>query len=169
MLAVWWQKRLVIFYDDGVKPGGLLIDAGQPATFMSAATLNVVTLSAYATAAYVDPLRDALYLVNATSNSVQKFDAGAPLTLLYRTGILRDTDPSMLGAIAAECHASTDYPVTVRTYCDTLLIDEASISDDQPVRMPLSGLGLEYEFEFETAGEQAIFFAADSMDGLKQL
>jgi hypothetical protein len=156
MHGAWWNKQLVLFYDSPTKgKGGLIIRPGNLPT----------TIDIWASAAYVDKIRDALYLI--IDNEIVQFDAGSTHMLgKYRSKVLQDVSPSSIAAIQLEAR---EYPIHLKIYGDGGLADNVTIYDNLPESAMSDELYQAWEVEFSWRG--LIYWAtiADSMDALQQI
>lgn len=150
MHAYWWDNRLVVFYDNGTKQGGLIFPPGQEPT----------EFGFYAPGAYVDPIRDALYLI--VGNEVHKFDAGDPLTFTWRSKIF--AVPRPLNFSCAQVHASG--AVTAKFYGDGVLRHTRTVASNAPFRLPGGFLSDEWEVELSGTGE---VFSVDIAENMREL
>lgn len=142
MRSVWWDNRLVIFYDTGAVRGSLIFEPGREPVFSTV----------WGSAAYVDPLRDALYV--ALNDQVWRFDAGSSLTFLWRSKVFRVPRPLNFGA--GKITASG--PVTLRVYGDGVLRATRVVSSAEVFRLPAGYTARDWEIELE--GTSEVFFAA---------
>lgn len=143
------EGRYYMFYDTGTKQGCLVFDfARAPAT--------CIELDQYCSAAYNDPLRSALYL--AQSGNINRFDAGAPMTYVYRTREYRspgDINPGY-GKVEAEA-----YPLTFRLYCNGALRFTKTVRDNRPFRLP-AVRSRSTSIELETSGQINVAAVAET-------
>lgn len=118
------EGRYIMFYDTGTKQGCKIFDfARDPG--------HVVDLDQYCSAAYNDPLRSALYL--AQDGDINRFDAGAPMTYVYRTKEYRTPGDICPGYAKVEAEA---YPVIFRLYCNGAMRFQKSVLNNRPFRLP---------------------------------
>ena len=151
MHAYWWDNRLVVFYDNGTKHGGLIFPPGREPS----------ELGFYSPGAYVDPIRDALYLI--VGDEVHRFDGGAPLTFTWRSKIF--STPRALNFSCARIRASG--AITVKFYADAVLRCTRAVTSNRPFRLPSGCLSDEWEIEFTGTGEVLSAEIAESMHELK--
>lgn len=150
MVAVYWDRRIVVFYDAG---------AGSRGAFMLEPDKEPVFLSLAADAAYVDPQRDALYV--AIGNEVRRFDAGAELALLYRTKVFVAHRPINFSVLQASGKAMA---YTLRLYGDGVLRHTTTLTGSQVQRrLPGGFLASEHEIELEGTGEIFLLELAQRM------
>ncbi|MFN8760250.1 MAG: hypothetical protein ACK5XA_15755 [Tagaea sp.] len=153
MHGVWWDNRVVMFYDaGGSNRGAIIMDPGREP--------SVIPL--YASAAWVDPQRDAMYL--AIDNAVLRFDAGAAQSFLWRSKIFRTPRRLNFGYY----RASVSGPVTMRLYGDGVLRATRALATDVIRALPAGYTAQEWEFEFEGTGELRSLQIAETIDELKQ-
>jgi hypothetical protein len=151
MMIRWWDNRLVIFYDTGATQGSILLDPGREPT------LSTV----WSDCAYVDPLRDALYIASGTS--VQRFDAGAAMTYTWRSKLFRM--PLSMNFAAGRVHAAG--PVTVRVIADGALRFSKVISNSNPFRLPSGFTARDWQIEIEGTSEVYHCMIAETMPEIR--
>lgn len=99
------------------------------------------------TASFLDKLRDTLFVLDGTS--VKKWDAGAPMTAMFRSKRFR---AARRASICACRLLARSYPATVRAYGDGQLRASREIADDRPVTLRGGAPAEEWQFEIDTAG-----------------
>jgi hypothetical protein len=151
MRVVWWDNRLVVFYDTGAERGAMLVDPGREPCFTDV----------WAAAAYVDPLRDALYIADGLT--VRRFDAGGALTYVWRSKIF--STPRKLNFSAARIHAAGS--VTVRVFADGVKRFDTVVTGSNPFRLPGGFQADEWQIELEGTSEVFAFEVAETMAELK--
>lgn len=151
MHAYWWDNRIVLFYDTGTKQGGLIFAPGAEPT----------ELGWYTTGAYVDPLRDNLYVI--VGNELHRFDSGTPRTFQWRSKIFSTGRPLNFGAAQVRCEGS----VIARFYADGTLRHTQPIANREPFRLPGGFLADEWEIGLEGTGEVFSVAFAERMAELK--
>jgi hypothetical protein len=115
--------RYQMFYDTGAVQGSMLFDfADDPFVVFSSDTC---------TAAYNDPLRDALYM--AQGSNINKFDGGTAATYTWRSKDYRSSWYINPGYGKVEADA---YPVTFKLYVDGTLKHTQSVTSKAPFRLP---------------------------------
>ncbi|WP_308418201.1 hypothetical protein, partial [Chitinimonas sp. BJB300] len=119
MTAVWHEGRYIAFTPNG---GVILDNAGR---FTTLAGLG-------ASAAYIDPLNGALYIVTG-GRCLQRFEAGAPLSLRWRSkqfSIGAGFVPPL-----ARVNART-YPITFTLLIDEVVRHTRQVTSAEPFRLP---------------------------------
>lgn len=108
MHAYWFEGLYIAFFNTGTSTGGIIYDP---------ATGSFYTTDVYATAGYVDPIRDTLYLAvtDAGVAKLKKWGAGSELTKTWRSRQYQLRHPMNLGW--ARVIADT-YPLTFKTIAD---------------------------------------------------
>jgi len=150
MHAYWWDNRLVVFYDTGAKQGGLVFAPGAEPT----------KLTLYSAGAYVDPQLDALFLI--VGNEVHQFDAGADLTMRWRSKLFDTGRPLNFSCARVVCTGAA----TMKLYGDGALQHAEAVASDDPFRLPDGYLADEWEIEFEGTGE---VFSVDVAENMREL
>ena len=154
MHAYWWDNRIVVFYDTGSVQGGLIFSPGSEPS----------ELGFYTEGAYVDPLRDALYVI--VGNEVHRFDAAAQMqTFVWRSKVFQSGRPCNFGA--AQIHLADS--ITFRLYGDDVLRHEQTVIDNTPFRLPSGYLAEEWQFEIEGTSEVFSLAVAETMRELRQV
>lgn len=151
MLGCQFNRRYILFYDNGTTQGSLIFDfSGQGARFVQS--------SLYATAAYNDPLKGALYL--CVGNNIQKWDSGSNLTALWRSKVYRGSPRNF--SCARVIATGT---VTCRVYADGVLRHTQTVTSQEPFRLPAGFLAREWEIEVEgTANISRVMMATDVLE-----
>lgn len=85
-----------------------------------------------ADAVYLDELQDALYVLDGVN--VQKWDAGSPKTVTFKSKVFKLPNP-MSAFGCAEVLADA-YPVTFKLYADGVLKHTQTVADANPFRLP---------------------------------
>ncbi|MFA5606805.1 MAG: hypothetical protein WDA07_06410 [Leucobacter sp.] len=127
----------IAFYDTGSTKGGLVLDPRNGA---------ITTTDIYATAAFSDTVTDELYL--CINSRIQKWDAGVPLTMVWKSKKHPITKPSSFawGQVIA-----TSYPVTLDLWADGVpVVVSKPVTSDAPFRLP-SGFGRFWEVQVQGA------------------
>lgn len=125
-------------YDDGGGRKGFFIDTTNPQ--------GVFFLDTGYAAMHFDELRDQLYVLSGAN--VQKWDAGALLTMRFRSKVFRATKATNFGC--AEVVADT-YPVTFRLFADGVLKHTQTVTGRLPFRLPSGYAGVDWQMEIEGA------------------
>lgn len=147
--------RYIGFYDTGTVRGGFIF---CPADGKD----GLIHIDTYATAGYVDPVLDALYL--KVGANIMRWDAGTTdKTLTWRSKIFVMPKPSNMscGQIFAAA-----YPVTVKTYADGSLKHTQIVTSNSPYRLPSGYLANEYEIEIISQYEIYSVLHAESVKEL---
>lgn len=104
MMSVVHDGRLILFYDNGTARGGIVLEPSGDGMVM-------YTTSVYATAAYADERRDALFLV-IEDGKLHKWDSGTDiLTLTYTGKRFIAERPQNIGAAMV---VADGYPLTFK-------------------------------------------------------
>lgn len=149
--------RYFAFYDTGTAQGCLVFSFnGQEPSF--------VTLSLSATAGFVDPVTDALYLVVGTN--IVKFDTGSALTYTWRSK--RFTLPSLQNLGAAQVLAKA-YPVTLGVYgYDSTYTYSVAVASSAPIRLPATVRYRDVELQVSGTAEVEQILIASSIEELRR-
>lgn len=144
------------FYTDDNNARGLLVldFTGQGAVM----TVSDINLASDVRAGFQDASTDTLYL--ATGTNIVRFDAGSPLTYLWRSKLFRA--PAHLNFSVAQVKASA-YPVTLRVYADGALKLTKTVSSDAHFRLPSGFKALDWYVELEGTNDVTEFFMATSV------
>lgn len=141
MLGVFFDGQYIVFYNTGSLVGSLIFDWS---------TKTITTCSLYATAAYVDPRRNELFL--QVGNNIVKFEAGTPLTARRRSREL----VTPLVTMCAGRVVSTAYPVTYRLFADGVLRHTQIVNNRQAFPMPAGYTARSWSWEVEFTGDARI-------------
>lgn len=146
--AYLWENKYVAFFDAG---GGFVFDPTSK-TF--------IPHSVNAQAGYLDPQRDALYLVSG--NELLTWYSGAAMDYIWRSK--KFTAPAPMFFSRAVVRAES-YPVTFRLYQDGVLTHTEIATSRKAFTLPA---GLYEDVEFEIAGNTEVFWVviAQSIDEL---
>jgi hypothetical protein len=129
---------------------------------MSNLELGIVNLDTIASAAHVNAVTDALYLV--VGSSISRWDAGANQSYSWRSKIWVSPKPTSLscGKVSADT-----YPVFCKVYEDGDLKHTQQVLSDEAFRLPSGYMAKELQFEF--SGTATIYYAhfATSMAELR--
>lgn len=149
--------RYFAFFDTGTRQGLLVLDmTGDGATLWES--------DVYGTAIYNDIRTDSLYI--AVSNTVRKWDSGASnLTYTWKSKTFVLPRPSNLSALQV---LADGYPVTVKVYGDKTLRHTATVTSEQPVRLPAGYIARDYELEVSGASTVSAVLAANGIAELAQ-
>jgi len=109
MHAYWFEGMYIAFFDTGTATGGLIFDPASNSLYQT---------DVHATAGYVDPIRDALYLAITDTGvaKLKKWGAGSALTKTWRSRQYQLTQPMNMayGRVVASA-----YPVTFKVIADS--------------------------------------------------
>lgn len=158
-----YERWYVGFYDDGTQARGFMIDPLEPR--------GVVFLSFGARGRFYDPISDRLYL-QAAGNVIQRWGAGAPLTAVFRTNVVRHPEPTNPGFAMLVA----DEPVAVqwKLWANVLqpnyskawqLIDSRTVTAGEAFALPSGYLAQEFQVEIASAGPvQGVMLAEEPWD-----
>jgi len=149
ILGAFYNKRYFGFYDNGTTQGAFILrtDTGE-----------LTWTDVWASAAYVEPRTNSLYLV--ISGAIKKWDAGSSyMTMTYRT---KQYLKPAGGIPAAKILASG--PLTFRHYRDGALSYERTVSDPEVFNLKRGRCKVD-EFEF-TGAAKVTEFAVGEKPGL---
>ncbi len=170
MQAVAHNDIYWLFYDTGVTKGCYAID-------MKATGFGVVKMAFHASAAYVDPIEDKMYLVldevdeptdtylpvpanpptYANGTTVYEFEglAGEKMVYRWRSKLWLLERPTMMNV--AQIRAESYDNLLVRFYADGDQIHEELVLDETEFVLPPAGAGDSYtEFEIELLGTDTV-------------
>jgi hypothetical protein len=153
------DTRYFAFYDTGSEQGCLVFDFAGPTTF--------TRLNMYATAAFNDRQRDALYL--AVGSNLVKFDHGSTnMTMTWKTKRFRMQQPINLGAAKL---GAESYPVTVNVYVNGSATPKYSlaVSNENVFKLPAGFKSDKWEFEITASDRVNYFVVADVAAGIKSV
>jgi len=148
--------RYIGFYNTGTVSGGFIF---SPADGKD----GLVMIDTYATAGYVDPVLDALYL--RIGANIVRWDAHATAkkTLTWKSKVFTAPKPCNMSCAQALAAA---YPVTVNVYADGVLKRAQTVTSDLPFRLPSGFLARDWEIEVVGQNEIYALFLAESMTEL---
>jgi hypothetical protein len=118
-----YEGRYFGFYNDGARKC-FIFDPANPN--------GMYFLDFGVDALHVDDLQDALFVLDGVN--VQKFDAGTPKTVTFKSKLHKLPKPTQ-GFACAEVVADT-YPVTFKLYADGTLKHTQTVADNKPFRLP---------------------------------
>lgn len=125
ILGAYYENRYIGFYNTGSVTGGFIID-------FSTGSPRLTKIDTYATAAFNDLTRDALFL--QVGNDIVKFNEGATslnYTWESKDYVLPRPDNFSCARVDAE-----SYPLTFKLYCDGALSSTHTVTDNKPFRLP---------------------------------
>jgi len=149
LFAVKHDNKYVAF--DG--NGGFILDIDG----------NMTPHTVPATAAYVDPTTDNLYL--ASGVHIKRWNSGAPLTATWKSKLY--VMPTPLNFSCFQVKASSYADLTFKMYVDGALKYSVMVTGQSPMRLPSGFLGRQYEFELTGTDEWYQCAIANSMTELK--
>ncbi|CAB5220320.1 hypothetical protein UFOVP236_27 [uncultured Caudovirales phage] len=159
MIGCELDTRYYAFYDNGTEQGCLVFDFGAVTTFTK--------IDMYATAAFNDRQRDALYL--AIGSKIVKFDYGSSnMTMTWKSKRFRSAQPVNFGAAKL---GADSYPVTLRVYINGSSTAKYSInvSSEKDFKLPGGFKSDKWEFEISSADKVNYLIVSDNIKGIKQL
>lgn len=151
MLGVFHDGHYFVFYDTGSSQGGLVFDFVRKQFWRT---------SVYATAAYSEPKRNALFLM--VGNDIVKWDSSAtPLAMLWQSKeVITDWPTTFCGArVVADA-----YPVTFGLYGDLTLRHTQVVSGPEPFPMPGEYKARKWQIELSGALSGEVSQAAIAHD-----
>lgn len=124
ILGAYHENKYIGFYNTGSVSGGFIIDFSSGAPRFS-------KIDTYATAAYNDLLRDALFL--QVGNDIVKYASGTSATLTWESKpfILEKPDNFSCARVDAD-----SYPITFKWYSDGALKSTVNVVNEKPFRLP---------------------------------
>lgn len=149
--------RYIGFYNTGTVSGGFIF---SPADGKD----GLVMLDTYATAGYVDPVLDALYL--RIGLNIVRWDshATAMKTMTWRSKVFVAPKPCNMPWAQA---VAASYPFTMNVYADGVLRRAQTVADDRPFRLPSGFIARDWELEVVGTVEIYSIYIAESMEDLK--
>lgn len=149
LFAVKHDNKYVAF--DGT--GGFILDIDG----------NLTPHKVPATAAYVDPTSDNLYI--ASGITIKKWNHGTPLTATWKSKLYNLPVPMNFSCFQVKASSYTD--LTFRMYVDGALAYSVAVPSGKAMRLPSGFLGQQYEFELVGKDEWYLCAIATSMTELK--
>lgn len=101
MVCAVYDEILFVFYDTGAVQGGFTFDVDN----------GVVDLSFYASAAYVDPIKDRLFML--VGGDIVEFNTGDKLTATWRSGIRQLPHPKSFTIAQVRAPSPSEFDETV--------------------------------------------------------
>ncbi len=155
MMCVYWNGQVVCFFNDGAgRKGSLLLIPG----------VEPVELSLYATAAYVDPQRNSLYVAmsDAPYNGIYRFDSGAALPWVWKS-----KDHPMAKAMSwTGLQVKSDGAIRVEASSDGRVQWVVTATNDEIITVPGGYLGQKWSFEFSGTVKMKSCVIADNFSEL---
>ena len=124
---------------------------------------NFTTHDVTATACYVDPVLDQLYI--AVGTAIQKWDAGAAKTHTWKSKKYRLPAPTSFGA--AQVIATSYSSLTFKIYVDGTLKHTQTVTSSAPFRLPAGYRSSLFEFELSGTDQWTSCNVASTMEELK--
>ena len=150
------ERRYIGFYTQSGVRKGFVYDFSNPS--------GMYFLDFGFDALYLDDLQDALFVLDG--GNVQKWDAGSPKTVTFKSKLFRCPKP-VVGFACAQVVAD-NYPVTFKLYADAVLKHTQVVASDQPFRLPGGYYGTDFQILVETTGAIQAVAVAHSMRELAQ-
>jgi len=150
-------QRYVGFYDDGIAPRGFILSPGDPRS-------GLVYIDTYATAGYLDPLREQLYL--QVGADIKRWDGAGAKAYTWKSKVF--SMPRPMNPRFGQVKASS-YPVTFKLYADGALKLTKTVQSAEAFALPGGYKARDFELQFE--GTANILGAAvmETMADLKQV
>lgn len=152
IFAAKHDNRYYAFFDGG---GGLILDT----------TGNLSTHDIAATAAYVDPVLDQMYV--AVGTNIQKWYAGSAKTTTWKSKRFNLPTPTNFSCFQVK--ANTYANLTFKLYVDGVLAYSVAVAGPSPQRLPSGFLARGYEFEITGVDHWTLCAIANSMTELKHV
>ncbi len=154
--ATMHERRYLATYTVGGVRRGFVLDPANPA--------GMYFLDFGFDALYVDDLQDAFFGLDGVN--VQKWDAGSPKTVTFKSKLFRSPKP-VVGFACAQVVAD-NYPVTFKLFADAVLRHTQVVASDQPFRLPGGYYGTDFQIQVEATGAIQAVSVAHSMRELAQ-
>lgn len=144
MHGYWFENQYIAFFDTGSRTGGLVYEPRSN---------TLIETDIYATAGYVDPLRDALFLAvtEAGIARLKKWSGGASRTFTWKSRQYQLRRPMNL------CYArvmASAYPVTLKVTADGV---ERTYTVSGPAEFRLHGGFLAQVWEVQAQGTGTVY------------
>ena len=152
LFAAKHDNRYYAFFDAG---GGLVLDASG----------NLTTHDISATAAYVDPVLDQMYI--ASGLEIQKWYTGSAKTHTWKSK--RYNLPAPVNFSCFQIKANSFSNLTFKMYVDGVLNYSVAVTGPGPYRLPSGFLSRVYEFEITGTDHWTACAIANSMSELKNV
>lgn len=151
MFAVKWDNKYMAF----LSSGGFILDTDG----------NFTTHDVTATAGWVDPTTDYLYL--AIGTQIQKWNAGSAKTATWKSKLYNLTVPTNFSCF--EVKAVTYANTTFKMYIDGTLSYTVAVTGPGAYRLPSGSLNRNYEFEIVGTDQWYTCAVANSVQELKNV
>lgn len=149
MFAVKWDNKYVAFMESG----GFVLDING----------NLTPHTITATAAYVDPQTDNLYL--AIGADIKKWNSGTPLTATWKSKVYDLPVPTNFSCFQVKAVSYNN--LTFKMYVDGALAYSVPVPSQTPMRLPSGFLKRQYEFEVVGTDQWYVCAIANSITELK--
>lgn len=126
---------------------------------------NFTTHDITATAAYVDPVTDQLYV--AVGTNIQKWNAGSAKTTTWKSKVYKLPVPTNFSCF--QLKAASYANLTLRVYVDGSLSYSVAVTSEKPQRLPSGFLTYQYEFEVVGSDQWYGLAVANSISELKNV
>jgi hypothetical protein len=142
-------------YDSGTGRKGFMIDPSNPQ--------GVYFLSLGYEAMHFDELQDQLYVVSGAS--VQRWDAGVPMTATFKSKVFRTPYPTNFscGEIVAD-----SYPVEIQVTAEGRLVHTQAVTSRTPFRLPSGFMAQDWQVQISTSGAVQGVVLANNMSELRE-
>lgn len=152
----WHDGRYIGFFDPDVVGGTMVLDmrSGKP---------EITLMNSSFRAAYVDPVKDALYLSNGAT--ITKFNSGStssPYTWRSKKFMHNGRVPHAFAMVDADT-----YPVTFRMYWDGVLVQTATVADNAPFALVGDSRPTRLEVQIEGTAAVRYVAMADTVEELR--
>jgi hypothetical protein len=158
MVLARYLSMVFVFYQVGGVWRGMVYDFGDPG--------GVYFLDAGYSAAFRDGISDSLFVLDPRNvgTAICKFDAGP--TLMSATWVSKVVRHPRIATYAAYQIVARNYPVQVKVLADGIVIENTTVQDDRPVRLPSGLQARDWQFSLGTAvgSIQLARFAVAAMD-----
>jgi hypothetical protein len=143
-------------YDNGAGRKGFMVDPSS--------TQGIYFLDVGYEAMHFDELQDQLYIASGTS--VQRWDAGVPMTATFKSKVFKAPYPTNFSC--AELVADS-LPVTVRVFADGAMVHEQALTERGPFRLPSGFMAYDWQVEIVTSGAVQGLVLANNMSELREV
>lgn len=140
-------------YDDGSGRKGFIINPGDPQ--------GLYFLDVGYTALHFDELRDQLYVLDGVN--VQKWDAGAPMTVRFKSKLFTLPKPMNLSCASV---LADGYPLTLKVYADGTLQHTQTVTSRDPLWLPSGFMAQDWQVEVDGTSAVQVLALATSIGEL---
>lgn len=159
MIGFPYNGKYFGFYNTGSVQQGFIVDPLNP-------DAGITFTDQFATAGYLDPIRDRLYL--QIGSAIKKWDGDVTyLTATWKSRVIVPARPANFSF--GQVHADA-YPVTFKVYVDGALYCTRTVTSNKPFRISAAQEKRGREFEVEissSAGRVKAAYMAESGAGLR--